>query len=198
MYKRAFFSSQYVSANPEKEELLHRLRAAIEEQVAVIYRCIRLHAQLCPVEMRPFHETLERFFCQNFGDEIQRLGLDVSRLGTDVSPSPEVRDDSTEVVPASAASPTHARAPETPLQRHIGSLTRQGTAVLAPEPSSSGIGGVPRPSIAPSESTARATESSRYDQHSDAASSRISHSIFSNGGNRLSKLMSVRRKGSTS
>lgn len=60
MYKRAFFSTEFAAANPDKEPLIRELRDAIDEQALVIYRCIRLHSQLCPVEMRPFHQTLER------------------------------------------------------------------------------------------------------------------------------------------
>ncbi|SPO35760.1 related to dedicator of cytokinesis protein 3 [Pseudozyma flocculosa] len=97
MYKRAFFAPAYAEANPDKDELLARLRAAIDEQALVIFRCIRLHAQLCPPEMRPFHDTLQRFFAQSFADEVDRLELDVSRLGSDAAPthaSLESRDDS--------------------------------------------------------------------------------------------------------
>jgi dedicator of cytokinesis protein 3 len=60
MYKRAFFSPSFVSQNSDKEELIHGLRDAIDAQAVVIHRCIRLHERMCPAEMRPFHETLER------------------------------------------------------------------------------------------------------------------------------------------
>ncbi|KDN50840.1 hypothetical protein K437DRAFT_273050 [Tilletiaria anomala UBC 951] len=76
MYKRAFLGPEFATANPSNEELVQRLRSAIDAQATVIFRCIQLHSQLCPVEMRPFHQTLERFFCQNFADEISRLDLD--------------------------------------------------------------------------------------------------------------------------
>lgn len=42
-------------------------------QVRVIEDCLKLHGQLCPQEMLPFHETLEKFFRKNFQDEIRRL-----------------------------------------------------------------------------------------------------------------------------
>lgn len=34
---------------------------------------MKLHAALCPVEMQPFHDTLESFFDKNFLDERRRL-----------------------------------------------------------------------------------------------------------------------------
>lgn len=60
MYRKAFFSPQFVSANPDKEPLIHKLRNAIDRQTSIIHRCIKLHARMCPPEMRPFHDTLER------------------------------------------------------------------------------------------------------------------------------------------
>src|ERR1700754_1475573 len=42
-------------------------------QVRVIDSCLKLHSVLCPQEMLPFHEAMERMFRKNFHDEIQRL-----------------------------------------------------------------------------------------------------------------------------
>jgi hypothetical protein len=39
----------------------------------VIDQCLKLHGTLCAPEMMPFHETLVRFYRQNYHDEIQRL-----------------------------------------------------------------------------------------------------------------------------
>ncbi len=87
MYKRAFLSPDFAPSQPEEEELVQLLREAIDEQVSVIYRCIRLHARICPPEMRPFHQTLERFFRQNFLEEVGRLGLDLQQLNVPVDGS---------------------------------------------------------------------------------------------------------------
>ncbi|PWN43738.1 hypothetical protein IE81DRAFT_67371 [Ceraceosorus guamensis] len=87
MYRKAFFSPQFVSANSDKEPLIHKLREAIDKQAVVIHRCIKLHARMCPPEMRPFHDTLERFFKQNFADEITRLELEVGTTEEEVSRS---------------------------------------------------------------------------------------------------------------
>ncbi|SPO22504.1 related to dedicator of cytokinesis protein 3 [Ustilago trichophora] len=81
MYKRTFFASDYLAAHEDQQEAIEGLRQAIDIQSTVLFRCIRLHAQLCPPEMKPFHETLERFFVQNFSEEIHRLDLDVRKLG---------------------------------------------------------------------------------------------------------------------
>jgi dedicator of cytokinesis protein 3 len=45
-------------------------------QVRVIDDCLKLHGHLCPPEMIPFHETLEKFFRKNFNEEIRRLTVD--------------------------------------------------------------------------------------------------------------------------
>lgn len=81
MYKRTFLSAEYLATHEDQQAAVDELRQAIDLQAAVLFRCIRLHAQLCPPEMKPFHETLERFFIQNFSDEIYRLDLDVRKLG---------------------------------------------------------------------------------------------------------------------
>ncbi|KAN0061214.1 Deoxycytidine kinase 1 [Thecaphora frezii] len=97
MYKRAFFVPSFAAGDADKQELLVRLRSAIDDQALVIFRCIQLHAQLCPPEMKPFHDTLQRFYSQNFSEEVARLGLDISKLGSDAlssEPTLESRDDS--------------------------------------------------------------------------------------------------------
>lgn len=81
MYKSTFFAPEYVARHENQQEAVAELRQAVDVQAMVLFRCIRLHAQLCPPEMKPFHETLERFFLQNFSEEIQRLELDVRQLG---------------------------------------------------------------------------------------------------------------------
>lgn len=48
----------------------------ILSKVRVIADCLALHGHLCPPEMLPFHETLEKFFRKNFQDEIRRLTAD--------------------------------------------------------------------------------------------------------------------------
>jgi len=75
-YRQIFFSPDYVARNPERAELVEKLKAAIDEQVRVIDSCLKLHGLLCPPEFIPFHETLEKFFKKNFRDEIRRLAVD--------------------------------------------------------------------------------------------------------------------------
>jgi dedicator of cytokinesis protein 3 len=75
-YRQIFFSPDYVARNPERAELVEKLRTAIDEQVRIIDNCLKLHGLLCPPEFIPFHETLEKFFRKNFRDEIRRLAVD--------------------------------------------------------------------------------------------------------------------------
>lgn len=157
MYKRAFFSTAYVSEHPTEEPVLHKLRGAIDRQATVIYRCIVLHNRLCPPEMRPFHETLARFFQQNFADEIVRLQLDIKALAREHDVPEDLDDDQTTLdgslsrqpsvsiinrqasggLRATAGnndlglSPTPSAATISPLQRHIAYLSTQTQPIKA-------------------------------------------------------------------
>ncbi|KAE8266357.1 hypothetical protein A4X09_0g5990 [Tilletia walkeri] len=82
MYKRSFFTPSFISTNADKEEMVMQLRNAIDAQAKVLARCMALHARLCPPEMLPFHETLERFWRFNFSDEITRLDLNAAPDGS--------------------------------------------------------------------------------------------------------------------
>ncbi|KAH8913295.1 hypothetical protein BT69DRAFT_262976 [Atractiella rhizophila] len=73
MYRKAFFGSDFILANPDKAYLVKRLQEAIEAQVKTLDRCMRLHEMLAPPEMKPFHLTLKQFFERNFAEEIARL-----------------------------------------------------------------------------------------------------------------------------
>lgn len=73
MYKKAFFGVDFMAMNPDKEPYVKRLREALDMQVEIIDRCLQIHDQLVPPEMRPFHDTLVKFFHQNFAEEIARL-----------------------------------------------------------------------------------------------------------------------------
>ncbi|KAF8521278.1 cytoplasmic protein [Hysterangium stoloniferum] len=75
-YRHVFFTPGYTERHPERAELVHKLREAIDEQARVLDSCLKLHGQICPQEMLPFHETLERLFQKNFSEEILRLPLD--------------------------------------------------------------------------------------------------------------------------
>ncbi|CAO1638275.1 unnamed protein product [Parajaminaea phylloscopi] len=90
-YKRLFLEQpgdDSESHQPDKKgeldaALRAKLKSAINQQAVTISRCLLLHARLCPPEMRPFHETLVRFFGENFGEEIDELGLDGRSDGLD-------------------------------------------------------------------------------------------------------------------
>jgi dedicator of cytokinesis protein 3 len=92
-YRQTFLNVDYVTRYPERTELVEKLRKAIDDQVSplnwskytshdlfsqvrVIDNCLKLHGHLCPPEMVPFHDTLEKFFHKNFNDEIRRLTVD--------------------------------------------------------------------------------------------------------------------------
>nr|CDI52117.1 related to dedicator of cytokinesis protein 3 [Melanopsichium pennsylvanicum 4] len=81
-YKRTFLTSgsDHLALHKDQQELIKELGTAIDVQATVLFRCIRLHAHMCPPEMKPFHDTLVRFFVQNFSEEISRLELDMRKL----------------------------------------------------------------------------------------------------------------------
>ncbi|KAF9456631.1 cytoplasmic protein [Collybia nuda] len=91
-YRQTFFSPDYVARNPERAELVDKLRSAIDDQVRVIDSCLKLHGHLCPPEFIPFHETLEKFFKKNFREEIRRLAVDGLSESITVSPSLKSRN----------------------------------------------------------------------------------------------------------
>ncbi|EGN99543.1 hypothetical protein SERLA73DRAFT_106135 [Serpula lacrymans var. lacrymans S7.3] len=86
-YRETFFDPTYVTKYPERAELVEKLRIAIDDQVRIIDSCLKLHGQLCPPEMLPFHETLEKFFRKNFQEEIRRLAMDTGSEQVPVSPT---------------------------------------------------------------------------------------------------------------
>ncbi|KAJ8077057.1 Deoxycytidine kinase 1 [Marasmius tenuissimus] len=86
-YRQLFFDPEYVSQNPDRVELIDKLRAAVDEQVRVIDHCLKLHGRLCSAEFLPFHGTLEKFFKKNFREEINRLGLEEAGDTETISPS---------------------------------------------------------------------------------------------------------------
>ncbi|KAF8894918.1 cytoplasmic protein [Gymnopilus junonius] len=86
-YRQIFFNPDYIARNPERAEMVEKLRLAIDEQVRIIDSCLKLHGLLCPPEFTPFHETLERFFKKNFRDEIRRLVVDSDSITVSTSRS---------------------------------------------------------------------------------------------------------------
>ncbi|CAG8552369.1 31262_t:CDS:2 [Gigaspora margarita] len=71
MYKKAFFSSDFLESNPDKEPFVNSLKEAVEEQVFIIDRCLDIHERLISMEMRPLHDTLVK--CKSSNHEIYRL-----------------------------------------------------------------------------------------------------------------------------
>lgn len=124
-YRQMFFNSDYVERNPEREEMVEKLRGAIDEQVRAIDGCLKLHGHLCPPEFTPFHETLQKFFKRNFRDEIRRLAVDVSE-SIPASPSVISHD-------LSASSHYPSSSYEQSLKRSMStSSTARGALVLPP------------------------------------------------------------------
>ncbi|CAL1708002.1 unnamed protein product [Somion occarium] len=88
LYRETFLSGDYMLRYPDRAEQVTKLRNAIDEQVRMIDSCLRLHGQLCPQQMLPFHSTLESFFRKNFHEEIQRLAVDFQHDANSISSHP--------------------------------------------------------------------------------------------------------------
>ncbi|GAA5859498.1 hypothetical protein JCM1840_004642 [Sporobolomyces johnsonii] len=73
-YRRAFLAPEFIATLPHSQlPIIRQLEQSIDELVITLASCLKLHASLCPPEMQPFHETLERFFEKNFSEELARL-----------------------------------------------------------------------------------------------------------------------------
>lgn len=84
LYRKTFLDTDNRQAGKaettDEAALLARLKEAISQQALAIARCIRVHARLCVAEMQPFHETLVRFFSENFAGEIRELRINTRSL----------------------------------------------------------------------------------------------------------------------
>ncbi|GAA5945387.1 hypothetical protein JCM10213_005960, partial [Rhodosporidiobolus nylandii] len=73
-YRATFLKPDFIASLPPSQVgVVHQLETSIDELVVILARCLRLHGELAPPEMQPFHETLERFFEKNFAEELARL-----------------------------------------------------------------------------------------------------------------------------
>ncbi|CEQ42400.1 SPOSA6832_04218 [Sporobolomyces salmonicolor] len=60
-YRHAFLAPEFIATLPHSQlSIIRPLEQSIDELVITLASCLKLHASLCPPEMQPFHETLER------------------------------------------------------------------------------------------------------------------------------------------
>ncbi|CAG8572594.1 10759_t:CDS:2, partial [Paraglomus occultum] len=139
MYKKAFYDPEFLSANPDKEKYVQELKKAIDEQVEIIDRCLELHDKLVSTEMRPFHDTLVKFFQKNFIEEISRLPERKK-----IKPMPSIRSLSSRISPI-AVTGTPFFLPPLSISNSFRNPSHYG---LTTEPSSpSSLSSAPSPSI---------------------------------------------------
>ncbi|CAG8521101.1 2273_t:CDS:2 [Ambispora leptoticha] len=140
MYKKAFFGSDFLAANPDKELMVQKLKGAIDEQVEIIDRCLELHDRLASFDMRPLHDTLVKFFNKNFADEISRLSERKKVAATTEPPTKILSSHECQL----SNSPTEANSPLS-----IGSLARKPSFyAIAP------FSGEPTSPVSPTSSSA--------------------------------------------
>ncbi|GAA6012300.1 hypothetical protein JCM10207_002794 [Rhodosporidiobolus poonsookiae] len=73
-YRQVFLQPEFIASLPPSQVgIVRQLETSIDELVITLAKCLRLHSELCPPEMQPFHDTLERFFEKNFAEELARL-----------------------------------------------------------------------------------------------------------------------------
>ncbi len=73
MYRKAFLSPEFVEAQPEWQDFVHRLAKAIQTQAQVIDECLSLHGRLALEAVRPLHTSLVAQFHKNFSHEITKF-----------------------------------------------------------------------------------------------------------------------------
>ncbi|EPQ57371.1 hypothetical protein GLOTRDRAFT_137711 [Gloeophyllum trabeum ATCC 11539] len=125
-FRQLFLTPEYSARHPDRIEQIDKLRQAIDDQVRTIDSCLKLHGQLCPPDMLPFHDTLEKFFRKNFQEEIHRLSVDTERGA--------LRDDS-RISRSSAASPSQfprSLYDQTSLKRSMSTTSTSRPAFVIP------------------------------------------------------------------
>ncbi|ORY03265.1 hypothetical protein K493DRAFT_297523 [Basidiobolus meristosporus CBS 931.73] len=111
MYKRAFLTAEFIKQNPDKEDLVERLRQLIDEQTLVIQSCLEIHNRIAPSEMRPLHENLDMLFRKNFANELVRISAKKPTIALYQppvpfnTPSPQVTSHHTPLASASLSNP---------------------------------------------------------------------------------------------
>ncbi|KAJ8324559.1 Deoxycytidine kinase 1 [Batrachochytrium dendrobatidis] len=86
MYKAAFLTQPFLGASYNSSKHREILNAAILEHVEVIYRCLAVHDQVVPLQMRPLHDEILKMFNKNYAAEIAELGLSAApRLSVSTS-----------------------------------------------------------------------------------------------------------------
>ncbi|GAM25576.1 hypothetical protein SAMD00019534_087510 [Acytostelium subglobosum LB1] len=62
MYKKVFFSPDYLIENREMKESVDKLKQALNTQVTILRRCLSIHSRVCSQEMGGLQEQLESKF----------------------------------------------------------------------------------------------------------------------------------------
>ena len=59
MYREAFLTNQYLQENPNMEEWVNRLKAAIKESVRIVGKALDIHRVHCPTNLSQLQEKLD-------------------------------------------------------------------------------------------------------------------------------------------
>lgn len=58
-YHEVFFSPEFALENPDKLNLIEKLKSSLNIQMSLLTRGLALHGKICPPDMRGLHEKLE-------------------------------------------------------------------------------------------------------------------------------------------
>ncbi|XP_019619494.1 PREDICTED: dedicator of cytokinesis protein 3-like isoform X2 [Branchiostoma belcheri] len=61
-YQEAFFEDDYITAHPEDQQLVQRLKGLVLEQVSVLESGLAIHGKLAPAEVVPLHRKMVEMF----------------------------------------------------------------------------------------------------------------------------------------
>ncbi|KAJ5071902.1 dedicator of cytokinesis [Anaeramoeba ignava] len=63
-YQEAFFNDEFVKESFQNEQCVGDLKYALKKQQSVLEAGVLLHSTICPEEMKPFHENMEKQFAK--------------------------------------------------------------------------------------------------------------------------------------
>eukprot|EP01156_Anaeramoeba_ignava_P024011 Anaeramoba_ignava/c21883_g2_i1.p1 GENE.c21883_g2_i1~~c21883_g2_i1.p1 ORF type:complete len:1811 (+),score=630.08 c21883_g2_i1:51-5435(+) len=66
-YQDAFFNPDFLKEDKQHENLVKELKLSLKKQQEILEAGVSLHSRICPDEMRPFHENMEKQFAKMKG-----------------------------------------------------------------------------------------------------------------------------------
>jgi len=62
LYQEAFFTTEYLKENPDKQAAVTKLKQTLNEQIDILAKGLAIHAKICPEDLGGLQEQLEGQF----------------------------------------------------------------------------------------------------------------------------------------